>query len=51
MISDYEYDKLVKELREIEIAHPDWITPRFTSQRAGASPLDKFVKVRIQHQY
>jgi DNA ligase (NAD+) len=46
IISDYEYDKLVKELKEIESAHPDWITPDSPSQRAGASPLDKFVKIR-----
>jgi DNA ligase (NAD+) len=46
VISDYEYDKLIKELREIESTHPDWITPDSPSQRAGAAPLDKFVKVR-----
>ncbi len=46
VISDYEYDKLVKELHDIEAAHPDWITPDSPSQRAGAEPLDKFVKVR-----
>ena len=46
VISDYEYDKLVKELFEIETKHPDWITPDSPSQRAGAKPLDKFVKVR-----
>lgn len=46
VISDYEFDKLVKELRDIESAHPDWITPDSPSQRAGALPLDKFTKVR-----
>jgi DNA ligase (NAD+) len=46
VISDYEYDKLVKELKAIESAHPDWITPDSPSQRAGAFPLDKFAKVR-----
>lgn len=46
VISDYEYDKLVKELKEIEAAHPDWVTPDSPSQRAGAVPLDKFVKIR-----
>ncbi len=46
VISDYEYDQLVKELRKIEAAHPDWITPDSPSQRAGAKPLDRFVKVR-----
>lgn len=46
VISDYEYDRLVSELRAIESAHPDWITPDSPSQRTGAAPLDKFTKVR-----
>jgi DNA ligase (NAD+) len=46
VISDYEYDQLIKELREIESAHPDWITPDSPSQRAGAAPLEKFIKIR-----
>jgi DNA ligase (NAD+) len=46
LISDYEYDKLIKELRTIESAHSDWITPDSPSQRAGAQPLEKFVKVQ-----
>jgi DNA ligase (NAD+) len=46
VISDYEYDKLVKEFKDIESIHPEWITPDSPSQRAGAAPLVKFVKVR-----
>ena len=46
VISDYEYDRLIKELREIETAHPDWITPDSPSQRAGAAPIEKFTKVQ-----
>jgi DNA ligase (NAD+) len=46
VISDYEYDKLVKQFLDIESTHPEWITPDSPSQRAGAQPLDKFVKVR-----
>src|SRR5512135_500735 len=46
VISDYEYDKLITELRQIESSHPEWITPDSPSQRAGAEPLEKFVKVR-----
>ena len=46
VISDYEFDKLVKELREIEAVHPDWVTPDSPSQRAGAVPLSKFTKIR-----
>ena len=46
VISDNEYDQLVKELLAIESEHPEWITPDSPSQRAGAKPLDKFVKVK-----
>ena len=46
LISDAEFDKLAIELRQIESAHPDWVTPDSPSQRAGAEPSEKFVKVR-----
>ena len=46
VISDAEYDKLLNELKRIEAEHPDWITPDSPTQRAGATPLDKFDKVR-----
>ena len=46
VISDYEYDQLVIELRKIEAVHPEWISADSPTQRAGAPPLDKFVKVR-----
>lgn len=46
IISDYEYDKLMIELRSIEAKHPDWITPDSPSQRIGGEPSEKFVKVK-----
>jgi DNA ligase (NAD+) len=46
VISDYEYDKKMKELLEIEAEHPDWVTGDSPSQRAGGPPLEKFTKVR-----
>ena len=46
VISDYEYDQLVVELRNIESIHPEWVTPDSPSQRTGGAPLDKFSKVR-----
>ncbi|HEX2696445.1 MAG TPA: NAD-dependent DNA ligase LigA, partial [Anaerolineales bacterium] len=46
VVSDAEYDKLLNELKKIEADHPDWITPDSPSQRAGARPADRFVKVR-----
>ena len=46
LISDLEYDRLLNELKQIEADHPDWITPDSPTQRAGASPADRFDKVR-----
>lgn len=46
VISDYEYDQMVVELRKIEAQHPEWITTDSPSQRAGAEPLEKFTKIR-----
>lgn len=46
VISDYEYDQLLNELREIEAEHSELITPDSPSQRVGSTPSDKFVKVQ-----
>jgi len=46
LISDAEYDRLLRELREIEAAHPQWITPDSPTQRAGARASEKFEKTR-----
>ena len=46
LISDLEYDRLVVELRELEAAHPDWVTPDSPSQRSGAAPSERFAKVQ-----
>lgn len=45
IISDYEFDRLVGELKDLESQHPDLITPDSPTQRAGAKPLEKFTKV------
>src|SRR5690242_12025591 len=45
VISDLEYDRLMNELKAIEAEHPDWVTPDSPSQRAGAAPSERFVKV------
>lgn len=44
-ISDAQYDKLYKELEEIEQAHPEWITSDSPSQRIGDQLLEGFSKV------
>ncbi|MGY5956003.1 NAD-dependent DNA ligase LigA [Kosakonia sp. BK9b] len=45
-IPDAEYDRLMRELRELETAHPDLITPDSPTQRVGAAPLTAFSQVR-----
>jgi DNA ligase (NAD+) len=46
VISDVEYDRMLAELRQLESAHPDWVASDSPTQRAGASPSDRFDKVR-----
>ena len=45
-ISDAEYDALMQELRDLEAAHPELITPDSPTQRVGAAPAATFAKVR-----
>jgi len=45
VVSDYEYDRMLAELRQIEAEHPEWVTPDSPTQRAGAPPSEKFEKV------
>lgn len=45
VISDYEYDRLMQELRRLEEEHPELITPDSPTQRVGAQPLEGFAKV------
>ncbi len=45
-ISDAAYDRLFRELVELEHAHPELVTPDSPSQRVGAPPLDELKKVR-----
>ena len=39
-ISDLEYDRLIDELKELEAAHPDLVTPDSPTQRVGDAPVD-----------
>ena len=45
-ISDAEYDRLFRELQELEAKHPDLRTPDSPTHRVGAEPADKFRKHR-----
>lgn len=44
-ISDSEYDRLFRELVELETAHPDLLTKDSPTQRVGAPPLAELGKV------
>ena len=44
-VSDSLYDRLFRELIELEQVHPELVTPDSPSQRVGAPPLDELVKV------
>jgi DNA ligase (NAD+) len=45
-ISDREFDKLLEELKAIEAAHPDLVTPDSPTQRVGGQPIEGFASVR-----
>ena len=45
-VSDAVYDSLMIELKSIEAAHPEWITPDSPTQRVGSKLLEGFQKVR-----
>jgi len=47
-IPDVEYDRLFRELRELETAHPELIAPDSPTQRVGGQPLAAFMPVRHQ---
>ncbi|MDY3983518.1 MAG: NAD-dependent DNA ligase LigA [Veillonellaceae bacterium] len=44
-ISDYEYDKLYRQLVDLETAHPEYITPYSPTQRVGAKVEGGFNKI------
>jgi len=47
IISDREYDRLYKELVDLEKQFPDLLTPDSPTQRVGGKPLEAFAQ--IQH--
>jgi len=44
-ISDYEFDLLVKELRDLEALFPALVTPESPTQRVGGKPVEGFPSV------
>lgn len=45
-IPDAEYDRLMRELEELESEHPELVTPDSPTQRVGATPLAAFDEVK-----
>ncbi|ACO47425.1 NAD-dependent DNA ligase LigA [Deinococcus deserti] len=45
-IPDFEYDALVRELRELEARHPEFAAPTSPAQTVGGRPSTLFEKVR-----
>jgi DNA ligase (NAD+) len=41
-IADQEYDRLERELRDLEAQHPDLVTPESPTQRVGERPSEEF---------
>src|SRR5215469_12451378 len=44
-LSDADFDRLMQELKQLEAAHPELITPDSPTQRVGGKPREGFVKV------
>ena len=47
-MSDYDYDRSLRRLEELETAHPESITPDSPTQRVGGQPLEAFTQVTHQ---
>jgi DNA ligase (NAD+) len=45
VISDAQYDRLLRELQGLEQEHPELVTPDSPTQRVGAAPLAAFAEV------
>ena len=44
-MDDYEYDRLLRRLEELEAEHPEEITPDSPTQRVGGAALESFAQV------
>lgn len=47
-ITDFEFDKLYRELVDLEATHPELVTPDSPTQRVGGKASDDFRKVRFR---
>jgi len=46
VISDYEFDQLLKKLENLELEYPDLIAPDSPTQRVGGKSIDGFTSVK-----
>jgi DNA ligase (NAD+) len=46
VLSDPEYDRIMRELVELEAAHPELVAPDSPTQRVSGEPSERFEKVR-----
>ncbi|MES2593971.1 MAG: NAD-dependent DNA ligase LigA [Verrucomicrobiota bacterium] len=46
VISDQQFDVLLRELQDIEAKFPDLITPDSPTQRVGSAPIEGFAQIR-----
>ena len=46
LISDSEFDRMLRELIELEARHPEIVTPDSPTQRVGSEAAERFAKVR-----
>ncbi len=44
-LSDADFDRLMQELKALEAAHPELITPDSPTQRVGGKPREGFLKI------
>ena len=49
VISDYDYDRMLQELRDIESEYPELVTPYSPTHRIGGDPAEGFVQVEHRH--
>ena len=45
-LPDSVYDRLYRELQDIETAHPELLTPDSPTQRVGATPAEQFTSIK-----
>ncbi len=45
LLSDAEYDRLMRDLQALEAEHPDLVTPDSPTQRVAGAPSERFARV------